>query len=131
MSCLRTGCPTISNILVQSWSESPRILEWVASRVGPRRYPFSNGSSRPKNRTGVSYIAGFPDGSDGKKSACNVGDLSLFPGLGRSLGEGDGYPLHYSGLENPMDYSMRSQRTGHDFHFVFSIMTVIRTVIPL
>ena len=131
MSCPRRGCPTISNILVQSWSESPRILGWVAARVGTRRYPPSSGSSRPKNRTGASYIAGFPDGSAGKKSACNVGDLSLFPGLGRSLGEGDGYPLQYSGLENPMDYSMGSQRTGHDFHFVFSIMTVIRTVIPL
>ena len=47
---------------------------------------------------------GFPCGSVGKKSACNVGDLSLIPGLGRSLGEGKGYPLQYSGLENSMDY---------------------------
>ena len=38
---------------------------------------------------------GFPGGSDGKESPCNVGDLGSFPGLGRSPGEGDGYPLQY------------------------------------
>ena len=46
---------------------------------------------------------GFPGESDGKESACNVGDLGLIPGLGRSSGEGKGYPLQYSGLENSMD----------------------------
>ena len=39
----------------------------------------------------------------GKESACSVGDLGLILGLGRSPGEGKGYPLQYSGLENPMD----------------------------
>ena len=43
----------------------------------------------------------FPGGSDGKASACNVGDLGSVPGLGRSPGEGNGNPLHYSHLENP------------------------------
>ena len=42
-------------------------------------------------------------GSEDKASACNVGDLSLIPGLGRSPGEGNGNPLQYSCLENPMD----------------------------
>ena len=42
-------------------------------------------------------------GSDGKESACNVGDPGLIPGLGRSLGEGNGNPLQYSCLENSMD----------------------------
>ena len=46
---------------------------------------------------------GFTCGSAGKESACNAGDLGLIPGLGRSLGEGKGYPLQYSGLENSMD----------------------------
>ena len=45
---------------------------------------------------------GFPGGSDGKESTCNVEDLGLIPGLGRSPGEGNGYPLQYSYLENPM-----------------------------
>ena len=43
--------------------------------------------------------------SIGKESACNLEDLGLIPGLGRSPGEGKGYPLQYSGLKNPMDYS--------------------------
>ena len=46
---------------------------------------------------------GFPDGSDGKESVCNVGDLGSIPGSGRSLGERNSYPLQYSYLENPMD----------------------------
>ena len=45
---------------------------------------------------------GFPCGSAGKESACNVGDLGLILGLGRSPGEGNGYPLQYSDLENSM-----------------------------
>ena len=44
---------------------------------------------------------GFPSGSDGKQSACNVGYLGLIPGLGRSPGGGHGNPLQYSCLENP------------------------------
>ena len=46
---------------------------------------------------------GFPDGSDVKESACSAGDLGLISGLGRSPGEGNGYPLQYSCLENSMD----------------------------
>ena len=46
---------------------------------------------------------GFPCCSAGKESTCNVGDLGLIPGLGRSAGEGNGYPLQYSVLENSMD----------------------------
>ena len=46
---------------------------------------------------------GSPGGSDGKESACNVGDPGLIPGLGRSPGEGNGYPLQYSCLENSMN----------------------------
>ena len=46
---------------------------------------------------------GFPDGSAGKESACNVGDLGSVPGLGRSPGEGNGNLRQYSGLENSMD----------------------------
>ena len=46
----------------------------------------------------------FPGGSVGKESACNAGDLGSIPGLGRSPGEGKGYPFQYSGLKNSMDY---------------------------
>ena len=44
----------------------------------------------------------IPGGLEGKVSACNAGDLGLILGLGRSSGEGKGYPLQYSGLENPI-----------------------------
>ena len=46
---------------------------------------------------------GFPDGSDSKESACNERDLGLIPGSGRSPGKGNGNPLQYSCLENPMN----------------------------
>ena len=62
----------------------------------------------------------FLDGSDGKESTCNAGDLGLIPGLGRSLGEGNGNPLQYSCLKNSVDRgawramgSMGSQRARH------------------
>ena len=51
----------------------------------------------------MSEKRGFPGGSEVKASACNVGDLGSIPRLGRSPGEGNGYPLQYSGLENSMD----------------------------
>ena len=61
----------------------------------------------------LSYFLGFPGGSEGKASACNVGDLGLIPGSGRSPGEGNGNPLQYSCLENPMtEKPNRLQSTG-------------------
>ena len=66
-------------------------------------------------------LEGFPSGSDGKESACNVGDLGLIPGLGRSPGERNSYPLQYSGLENSMDciaHGVEKSRTRlSNFHF--------------
>ena len=52
---------------------------------------------------GLSF--GLPCDLADKESACNMGDMGLIPGLGRSPGEGKSYPLQYSGLENSMDYS--------------------------
>ena len=51
----------------------------------------------------LSSLEDFPDGSDGKASVYNAGDLGLIPGSGRSPGEGNGNPLQYYCLENPMD----------------------------
>ena len=48
-------------------------------------------------------VRGLPGGSDSKASMCNAGDLGSIPGSGRSPGEGNGNPLQYSSLENPMD----------------------------
>ena len=64
---------------------------------------------------------GFPCGSAGKESTCNAGDLSSIPGLGRSPGEGKGYPLQYSGLEMSMDCIVHGVTTSRtqlsNFHF--------------
>ena len=54
-----------------------------------------------RGRLPTPVFLGFPGGSDSKESTCNMGDLGLIPGLRRSPGEGNGYPLRYSCLENP------------------------------
>ena len=54
----------------------------------------------------------FPGGSDSKELACSAGDMGLISGMGRSPGEGNGNPLQYSRLENPMDRQAR-QATVH------------------
>ena len=65
----------------------------------------------------------FPDSSAGKESACNAGDPSSIPVLGISRGEGIGYPLQYSGLENSMgsiDHGVtKSPKQISDFYFHF------------
>ena len=64
---------------------------------------------------------GFPGGSAGKESTCNEGNLGSTPGLGISPGEGKGYPLQYSDLENSMDCIVhgvsKSWTQLSDFHF--------------
>ena len=75
-----------------------------------------------------STFVGFLGGSDGKESACNVGDLDLIPGLRRSPGGGHGNPLQYSCLENPMDRgAWRAAVHGVIFknNFIYLFMTVL------
>ena len=68
---------------------------------------------------------GFPCGSAGKESACNMEDLGSISALERSPGEGKGYPLQYSGLEKSMDCIVhgvtKSQTRLRDFHFTMYI----------
>ena len=81
-------------------------------------------------------LMGFPGGAEVKASACNVGDLGSTPGSGRFPGEGNGNPLQYSCLENPMDrgawwatvHGSQSRTRLSDFTFTFfswNINTVI------
>ena len=74
---------------------------------------------------------GFPGGSAGEESACNAGDLGLIPGLGRSPGEGKGYPLQHSGLENSMGcivHGVTKSRTRlSGFRFLLFISSVTLT----
>ena len=74
---------------------------WWTGRLGVLRFMGS------QSRTRLNWLnwccgMGIPDGSDGKQPASNVGDPGSISGLGRLLGEGNGYPLQYSCLENPM-----------------------------
>ena len=77
--------------------------------------PLEKGQATP------SSILGLPCGSTGKESARNAGDLGSIPGLGRSSGEGKGYPLQYSGLENSRDYTVlgvtKNETKLRDCHF--------------
>ena len=70
---------------------------------------------------GPSHVHLFACSSAGKESICNAGDLGSIPGLGRAPGEGKGYLLQYSGLENSMDCIVhgvaKSQTRLSDFHF--------------
>ena len=73
------------------------------------------------DRLPIPIFLGFPCGSAGKESTCNVGDLGPIPGLGRPPREGKDYPLQYSGLENSREYIVRgvteSQTRLNNFHF--------------
>ena len=82
------------------------IAHLVKNPLQCRRPPFDSwvGKIRwRRDRLIIPVFLGFPSGSAGKESACNVGDLGSIPRLGRSPEVGSGYPLQYSGLENSMD----------------------------
>ena len=74
-----------------------------------------------RDRLPTSVFLGFPCTSASKESSCNVGDLGSIPGLERFSGEGKGYTLQYSGLENSMDCLVhgftKNQTQLSDFHF--------------
>ena len=74
----------------------------------------------------------FPCGLAGKKSACNLGDLGSFPGLGRSSGEGKGYPLQYSSLENSKDspWGCKESNTTERLSLSLSLSSILAWKIP-
>ena len=87
------------------WETGVRSLGWEHplekrkashSSILAWRIPWTVVHGVAKSWTGQSNLQGFPESSVGKESACNAGDPSLFPGLGRSAGEGIDYLLHYS-----------------------------------
>ena len=77
---------------------------------------------------GPARSGGFPSGSAHKESACIMGDLGSIPGLGRSPGEGNSYPLQYADLEN-WSYIVhgvtKSQTRLSDFHFHFPLEVLL------
>ena len=108
-SCIRRASP-----IAQLVNNLPAVQEtWFDSSV---RNILWRRDSLP-----TPVFLGFPCVSAGKESACNVGNLGSIPGLGRSPGEGKGYPLSYSGLENSMDCIVhgvaKSGTRLSNFHF--------------
>ena len=69
-----------------------------------------------KDKLPTPVFLGFPCSSAGKESACNMGYLGSISGLGRSSGEGKGYPLHYAGLENVVHGVAKSWTRLSNFH---------------
>ena len=93
------------NPLQYSCLENPvdRGACWAAIYGVAQNWTWLKWLSSSSSRQSESIILWFPGGSDDKASACHAADLSSIPGLGRSSGEGNGNPLQYSCLENPMD----------------------------
>ena len=87
--------PTVWKTQVQSLGQEDLLEKGMATHS-------SIFTPTPQKRGSKKYT-GFPGGSDGKVSAYNAGDPGSIPGSGRSPGEGNGTPLQYSYLENPMD----------------------------
>ena len=89
---------------------------------------------------GTVGFLGFPSGTEDKASACNAGDPGLIPGLARYPGEGNGNPLQYSCLENPMDRGAwratvhrvaKSQTRLSNFTFFLSFTLMLKLVVVL
>ena len=83
--------------LIAQWVKNPPAMQETPVRFPGREDPPEKGKATH------STVLEFPCGSAGKESTCNAGDLGSIPRLGRSPGEGKGYPPRYSGLENSMD----------------------------
>ena len=106
---------SLSSIISQSWLKFASIESVMLSNHLILASLFSCLPSFP--------ASGFPGGSTGKDSACNVGNLGSIPGMWRYSGEGNGYPHQYSGLENSMGWIAhrvtKSWTPLNDFHFTF------------
>ena len=106
----------------------PSQPSWARIRLQCRRPQFNSWVGKIRwrsDRLPTPVFLGFPGGSAGKESVYNAGDLGSVPGLGRSPGEGKGYPLQYAGLENSMDCIVHRVTNKSDttkqpsFHFTY------------
>ena len=93
------------------------IAQWVKNPPAIQRHRFDSWVRKicwRRDRLPTPVFLGFLGGSAGKESACNVGNLGSIPELGRSSGEGKGYPLHCCGLENSMDCIVPGVTVSHN-----------------
>ena len=84
-----------------------------------------------RDRLPTPVFLGFASGSTGRESACNVGDQGSIPGLGRCPGEGKGYPLQYSGLENSMDCIVHGVAKSWMRLSLSWLLSLLNTMLPL
>ena len=107
MAQLVKNLPAMWETWVQSlgWEDPWRRERLPTPVFWPREFhrPYGPWGHKESDTTEQLSLLGFPFGSAGKESVCSVGDLGSIPGLGRSPGEGKGYLLQYSGLENSID----------------------------
>ena len=112
--CCLVNLVSPTSLIAQLVKNLPAMQETLAQFLG-REDPWR------RNRLSTPVFLGFPCGLAGKESTCNAGDLGLTPGLGRSPGEGRGYQLRYSGLENSINCIVhgvtKSWTRLSDFHF--------------
>ena len=101
ISCMSTCIPSLLDLPPTSPPSPPTLPSRSSRSTQPSSLWYTQVSTSYFTHGNV--FMGFTCGSAGKGSVCNTGDLGSIPGLGRSPGEGQGYPLQDSGLENPMD----------------------------
>ena len=130
MDCSTPGIPVLHYLLEFAQTRVHWAGDAIQTSISSPVTPFSScpqsfpaSGSFPMSRlfaSGGQSIGASSGGSDGKEPACNAGDLGLIPGSGRSLEGGNGYPLQYPCMENPMDRGAwqaavyGSQRVRHD-----------------
>ena len=111
--------------MVQGWTHEPRRTAESLPRISLLGMPNEESLVSQITESKIAYsqvnLSPSPSITEQARLPCKEMELSpdehlqhRRPGLGRSPAEGNGYPLQYSGLENSMDYSMGSQRVGHD-----------------
>ena len=145
--------PTVQTLIQQVWRRAGDSVLLTSEAAHPCLSVLDISVARPggfamvsrplvavrRNAQSFCHIAiiflSFPGGSAGKESACNEGDLGSIPGLGKSPGDGNGYPFQYSGLENSMDcivHGVAKSRTQlSDFHFHFvTCLGMLKNLLP-
>ena len=102
ISCLTEWNFSLLYVGVQDLFQSQSFQDHTCSEIQRRCFLIGPSQWIRQGKTARYLNFRFPGGSAGKETICNAGDLDSIPGLGRSPGEGNSYPVQYSGLENSM-----------------------------
>ena len=111
----------LASLMAQLIKNPPTTQEPLVRFLG-RKVPWR------RDRQPTPVFLDFPCGSTGRESTCNAGDLGSIPGLGRSPGEGKGYPLQYSGLENYSPWDSKESDTTERLSLSVSLLRSVDRV---